>query len=35
MLYVAILTDRALLISEDMPYTTAYDQPNIAWSDTR
>lgn len=35
MLYVAVLTDRALLIQEDMPYTVAYDHPNIDWTDNR
>lgn len=31
MLFVAILSGRALLIQEDLPFTAAYDQPNIDW----
>ena len=32
MLYVAALTDRAFQIAEkDMPYSAAYDRPNIDW----
>lgn len=35
MLYVAVLTDRALLIKRDVSYTAAYDLPNINWSYNR
>ena len=35
MLYVAIITGRALLINEHRPWTAAYDMPNIDWSYSR
>lgn len=35
MLYVAVVTGRALLINEHRPYTAAYDLPNIDWSYSR
>ena len=35
MLFVAILSGRALRIQEDLPFTAVYDQPNIDWSWSR
>lgn len=31
MLYVAVLSGRALQIRENVPYSVAYDKPNIDW----
>ena len=31
MLFVAVLSKRALQIQEDLPFMAAYDQPNIDW----
>ena len=31
MLYVAILSGRALQIRETLPWSVAYDRPNIDW----
>ena len=31
MLYVAVLSGRALQIRENVPYTVAYDRPHIDW----